>query len=233
MSTTRIASWNIRKAVGLDRRRDPLRVLGVIADLGAGIVALQEADKRLGERPSALPRERITEETGLVPIDTDNGPSLGWHGNAILVAPDFKIGRVLRLDLPGLEPRGALVADLSREGEKLRVAAVHLGLTRRHRRRQLATLLEALSARPPRPTLILGDFNEWSAEKGLEPLSETFTVHSPGMSFHAARPVAALDRVATCPALEVRDAGVLETLATRVASDHLPVWTAISPARNG
>ena len=224
MSEIRIASWNIRKAVGLDRRRDPARVLGVIAGLEAGIVALQEADRRLGERPSVLARDRIAEETGLVPVEVKNGPSLGWHGNALLVSPEYQVEDVVRVTLPGFEPRGALIADLTRNGRGIRVAAVHLGLARRHRRRQLAALRAALDERAPRPVSIMGDFNEWSGTKGLEALEGAYTVHTPGRSFHAARPVAALDRVATCRGLALRDAGVVETPVTRVASDHLPVW---------
>ena len=64
----KIASWNIRKCVGLDRRRDPVRVAGVIAGLEADAVALQEADHRLGRRPAALTPEVIEGETGLVPV---------------------------------------------------------------------------------------------------------------------------------------------------------------------
>lgn len=227
MSPLRIATWNIRKAVGLDRRRDPERIMAVIAGLGAEIVALQEADRRLGDRPSALPRDRVALRTGLVPVEADNGRSLGWHGNAILVAPDFTVEDVARIDLPGLEPRGALVADLTRKGTTIRVAAVHLGLTRRHRRHQLATLRTFLDAKEPRPTVILGDFNEWSADKGLEALAGGFTIHAPGASFHAARPMARLDRVALCPRLTLTEARVVETPETRIASDHLPVWTAV------
>ena len=72
------------------------------------------------------------------------------------------------------------------------------------------------------PTVILGDFNEWSADHGLEPLAD-FQVHAPGRTFHASRPVAALDRIATGEGVELRDASVVETRVTKVASDHLPV----------
>ena len=43
----RVASYNIRKAVGLDRRRDPERILAILNELGADVVALQEADRKL------------------------------------------------------------------------------------------------------------------------------------------------------------------------------------------
>ncbi|MFM7445372.1 MAG: endonuclease/exonuclease/phosphatase family protein, partial [Tabrizicola sp.] len=76
----RVASWNIHKAVGTDRRRDADRVLAGIAALQADIVALQEADRRLGDRPSTLPRDRIRAATSLEPLPIGrNAVSLGWH----------------------------------------------------------------------------------------------------------------------------------------------------------
>ena len=65
----KLATWNIRKCVGLDRRRDPHRVAGVIAGLEADVVALQEADKRLGVRPCSLVASEIVER------ETDLGAS--------------------------------------------------------------------------------------------------------------------------------------------------------------
>lgn len=230
MRSFRIAAWNIRKAVGLDWKRNPDRILSAIAALEADVVALQEADQRLWDRPSALPRARIQAETGLIPVDAGNGRSLGWHGNAILAAPDFAVHAVHRLDLPGLEPRGALLADLSRGGAELRVVSVHLGLARRHRRGQLARLTEWLADLPARPTVILGDFNEWSRNKGVEPLSATFTTHAPGPSFHAARPVAALDRIAHDAQLALRASGVHRCDFSARASDHLPIWADLEQA---
>ena len=45
-----VASYNMRKAIGTDRRRDPRRVLDVLHEIDADVVALQEADKRVGGR---------------------------------------------------------------------------------------------------------------------------------------------------------------------------------------
>ena len=231
----RVASYNIRKAVGLDRQRSPDRITGVIAGLEADLVAVQEADRRLGERPAVLERERIAEETGLAPAPVAvNAVSMGWHGNAVLVAPDIEVMAVRRIALPGLEPRGAVALELARRGRRFRAVATHLGLTRRHRRRQLARITEVLrAAGGGMPTVVLGDMNEWSAERGLEPLEAEFAVHAPGRSFHAARPVAALDRIAVSRDVGLTGAGVAETPASRIASDHLPVWADIELAGPG
>ena len=224
MTDLHVATWNIRKCIGLDRKRDPHRTARVIAGIGADVVALQEADKRLGRRPAALRAELVEAETGMQVADAGgHDDSIGWHGNAILLAPGLTVTDRLSVHLPGLEPRGALFMDVEGKGRAFRVVAVHLGLLRSYRRAQLATIRTRLDALEDRPTLVLGDFNEWSDTTGLEPLGD-FTVHAPGRSFHAARPVAALDRIATHGGFELRDAGVIETRDTRVASDHLPVW---------
>src|SRR4051794_4950779 len=56
-----VASYNMRKAIGTDRRRNPQRVLDVLHEIDADVVALQEADKRFGGRASAVPHELIDE----------------------------------------------------------------------------------------------------------------------------------------------------------------------------
>ncbi len=217
----RLASYNIRKCVGLDRRRTPYRTLEVINSLGADIIALQEADRRLGKRVAALPRDMVKSYSDFSAIDLDEtGVSLGWHGNAILVRDGLELCEVQRLTLPGLEPRGAVIAQIG----PLRVVAVHLGLIRRYRLEQMHAILAALADQPQMPTVITGDFNEWSPAKGMEPLKDHFTVHAPGLSFHAARPVAALDRFAINQDVHLKTAGVMKDTRARRASDHLPVW---------
>ncbi|MCB1337318.1 MAG: endonuclease/exonuclease/phosphatase family protein [Maritimibacter sp.] len=220
----KLASYNIRKAVGLDRRRDPGRILEVINHIGADVVVLQEADKRLGPRPTALPRQLIADHTDFTPVDlAANDVSLGWHGNAILVRKGMNVSDPQRIELPGLEPRGAVSVVV--EG-RLRVAGVHLGLMRRHRHGQLRAVRAAL-ADCPNPTAVLGDFNEWSPHAGLEEFHGDFVMHAPGLSFHASRPVAALDRIGLSPGIGFHGGGVVETKLSKVASDHLPVWVEI------
>lgn len=219
----RIASYNIRKARGLDQRRDPARILQVVNQLGADIVVLQEADKRLGERPPALPRQMIEAETDFRVIDVArNGVSLGFHGNAVLAKRDFDVRDVTRVDLPGLEPRGAVQLDFE-IAEGLSVVATHLGLRRKDRLAQLAELDKQTRSR--RHCVIAGDFNEWSPHKGLDPLADRFVTHAPGRSFHARRPLAALDRFALSHELALYDGGVEEGALAKRASDHLPIWS--------
>ncbi|MDU8945393.1 endonuclease/exonuclease/phosphatase family protein [Ovoidimarina sediminis] len=217
----RIASYNIHKAVGLDRRRDPARILEVLNEIAADVVVLQEVDRRLGARPSALPRFLIEQETDYAVVDlARNDVSLGWHGNAVLVRPGLAIGDVAHIDLPGLEPRGAVRIDVD---GGLTVVGTHLGLLRPWRIRQQRAIRDAVDARASR-TVIAGDFNEWAVRTGFEPWDGVFDVQTPGRSFHTARPIAPLDRFALGKKLRLHGAGVVRQGAARVASDHLPVW---------
>ncbi len=225
----RLASYNIRKCIGLDRKRDPWRILQVINNLQADVVVLQEVDKRLGARPAALPPDLVaTESDHLAAPLADNGVSLGWHGNAILLRRGLEVTAVHRIALPGTEPRGAVAVEIA---GALRIVGVHLGLLRRDRRRQLQRIAETF--RDDMPTAILGDFNEWRGKAGLEALDDRFQVHSPGRSFHAARPVARLDRIALNQGLLLTDAGVAGTRPAHIASDHLPIWADLTDARGG
>ncbi len=219
----RLASYNMRKGIGLDRRRRPERILEVINALEADVVALQEADRRLGERPAVLDRRMIEENTDFRALETGlPGPSLGWHGNAILVRKGLDAGPLRRLELPGTEPRGALLVPVG----GLYVLGTHLGLLRRDRRRQLERIAAELAALDG-AQVIAGDLNEWSPNRGLEPL-QGFRLLAPGYSYHAARPVASLDRFALAGGAGFSDAGVADTPLSRIASDHLPVWADIT-----
>jgi endonuclease/exonuclease/phosphatase family metal-dependent hydrolase len=224
----RIASWNIRKAVGLDWRRDPQRILRVLDGLRADIVLLQEADKRLAPRYPALPLDLVREQ-GWTFLDADPAkPSIGHHGNAILLREGGRVTYFEALDLPGLEPRGAVVARVSGWGGEISVGALHLGLRRKDRLRQMRFVLEAAERVGP-PAVLGGDLNEWRANLQLVPETSTWTEVAPGPSFHSNAPRFRLDRFAVTPEVTVLGSGVLSDGEARRASDHLPVWIEVRP----
>ena len=114
------ASYNIHKGVGLDRKRDPERILSVLHEIDADIIALQEADRRIGQRASVIPRAEI-DDTPWRLVEVARRPrSIGWHGNALLVRRDMEIAASEALDLPTLEPRGAAFGELVVGGHRLR-----------------------------------------------------------------------------------------------------------------
>lgn len=222
----RIASWNLHKCVGTDGRFDPHRSVAVIAELGADLVAVQEADRRFGRRVGLLDPRQLEAEAGLVPLPiSDVTGGLGWHGNAILVRPGTR-ARLRRLALPGAEPRGAVIADLDLPHGPLRLVAAHFGLLPRCRKRQSAAILAALEAAEPMPTVLCGDLNEWnpgerSSLRALEPLFGP--VNGGPASFPARLPVLPLDRILSWPRSLVTDVEVHDSPRARIASDHLPL----------
>jgi endonuclease/exonuclease/phosphatase family metal-dependent hydrolase len=227
--TLRLVSYNMRKAVGLDWRRHPHRTLDVLNALTPDVVVLQEADRRLGPRRSAIPKRLIETETDFCAADVAvNDVSLGWHGNAILLRRGIPVLKVERIELPGLEPRGAVLVRVLTPLGELVVVGVHLALVRRWRRRQLAVIRRHLSEEDAARSVVAGDFNEWSSVDGLEPLAGAFDVVSPGMTFHSTRPSAALDKFAYGRLVQLGAAGVDRSALARRSSDHLPIWMEMS-----
>jgi len=231
--TILVASYNMRKAIGTDRRRRPERTLDVLNELGADVIALQEADRRFGARVSALPPDLIERNTDYKPVDYDTRiESIGFHGNAMLVRKDADIVGQGLLTLPSLEPRGAILADLRVNGQELRVVGMHLDLSGLWRRRQAIAILAHLDLRPGNPpTVLMGDLNEWSTNGGcLRDFGHRHRFADCGRSFHARRPIAELDRIMVSDKLDVIESGVHDSTTARRASDHLPIWARLCPS---
>ncbi len=225
--TLRVASYNIRKAIGTDRRRNPERILAVLGEIDADIVALQEADRRFGPRIAALPPVLIDRHSDYRPAPLNvQADSIGWHGNAILVRKSAEIRMSDVIHLPYLEPRGAVVAEVALpNGAEVRLFAMHLDLSGLWRRRQAASLLHAHGSAPAMPTLMAGDLNEWRGAGGcLLDFGRHFGFAPCGRSFPSRRPIGTLDRIMHCDHFDVVDCGVHESPLARRASDHLPIW---------
>ena len=62
--TLSVASYNVHKCVGTDGAFDPDRILNVVLELDADIVALQEADERFGSRKGLLNLKALQEKGG-------------------------------------------------------------------------------------------------------------------------------------------------------------------------
>lgn len=219
-----VASYNIHKGVGTDRRRDLDRTVAVIAEIGADILALQEVDTRLGERKGLLDLDRIRRDLGLIAIPLDQtGPAHGWHGNLLLVR-NALVETVHKLVLPGFEPRGAIVTDMEIHGQPLRVVNTHLGLLPRSRAAQARAIIEMVAGLPTRPTLLMGDLNEWWAKGAMfRTLGQHFSMTAPLASFPARFPVLPYDRILSCHMGVVQDLRSHDSALSRKASDHLPI----------
>lgn len=223
----KVATYNIRKAIGLDQRRNPARILAVLNEIDADIIALQEVDRRYGARATTLPLAMIEADTPWMPVPMDFRPgAIGWHGNAILVRRGTEISHAQPIKLPTLEPRGAIAAEVCINGKHVRVIGAHLDLSGLWRRRQLKAMLSYIDHSPRHlPTIIMGDFNQWSDRGALSELAfhHHKLVQTP-RSFHSSRPVARLDRIIVSHDIDVEGNGCHQSTLSRQASDHLPIW---------
>ena len=219
------ASYNIHKAVGVDGRRDADRIVTVLREIDADVIALQECDFRFGERESVLPRAMLDETPWHHAPVAKRARSLGWHGNALLVRKGHEIGEAHPLDLPTLQPRGAVRADLLVEGRRLRVFGMHLDLSGLRRRDQIRSVLRHCDeCESACPTVLMGDFNQWGRSSGaLRELAGSWSALAIGNSFPSRRPIAPLDRIVHSSEWSCHHASVHHSALAAVASDHLPV----------
>lgn len=208
----------------MDRRRDPERIIAVLRELHADVIALQEADRRIGAREAVLPRALLDDSPWRVAPLAKRAQSMGWHGNAILVRRDLEIAECHALDMPTIEPRGAACAVIGEGKERFRVIGTHLDLSGLRRRDQVRSLLRFAADHGDMPTVILGDFNQWGHATGaMREFATDWGLIAPGPSYPSRAPVARLDRIVHCGGWRCDGAAVHHSALAAVASDHLPI----------
>jgi len=219
-----VATWNIHGAVGTDGRYAPERVVAVLREIGADIVALQEVASAQAHENFLRDLERAT-GYGIVAglLRQRHGSDFG---NAVLSRYPVASVRHLDLTIGSHEPRGALdvCIDVGLT-VALRVIATHLGLRPGERREQVRRIVAAVERDSPHPTLLMGDLNEWYLwGRPLRWLHAHFreTPAAP-RTFPARRPLFALDRIWVSPTGSVRRLDRHDTPLACVASDHLPL----------
>lgn len=229
----RFASYNIHKGVGTDRKRDPERIMAVLRETHADVIALQEADRRIGAREAVLPRALIDDSPWRVVPLAKRARSMGWHGNAILVRRDLKIDECHTLDLPTLEPRGAACAVLGSDKRQFRVIGTHLDLSGLKRRDQVRAMLRFAADHGDMPTVILGDFNQWGHGTGaMREFANGWILIAPGPSYPSRAPLARLDRIVHCGGWQCHHAAVHHSALAAAASDHLPIHADLELQQN-
>ena len=219
-----VATWNIHGAVGADGRYAPGRVVDVLGEIGADIVALQEVASVQAHENFLRDLERATGYhivAGL--LRQRHGTDFG---NAVLSRHPVASVRHLDLAVGTHEPRGALDVCIDIGSPvPLRVIATHLGLRPGERREQVRRIVAAVERDSPHPTLLMGDLNEWYLwGRPLRWLHAHFreTPVAP-RTFPARRPLFALDRIWVSPTGSVRRLDRHCSPLARAASDHLPL----------
>jgi endonuclease/exonuclease/phosphatase family metal-dependent hydrolase len=217
-----LASYNIHLGIGNDGQFLPERIAGVLAELTADVIALQEVESGTGDFDMfAYLRDRVGFTAVL-------GPTLEFagrqYGNALLTRCRVLEVRRIDLSVPRREPRGALDVVLDCGGQPVRVVCTHLGLRPAERRHQIRSLLRSVEGYRAMPTVLMGDINEWFLwGRPLRWLHRRFGSARAGRTFPARLPLFALDRIWVTPSHLLRSVRVHSTPLARAASDHLPL----------
>lgn len=233
MQRLRVATYNIHKCRGLDRRIRPERIAKVIRELDADIVALQEVlDVRDGKPEFDQARCLAKELEG---YHWSFGENRQLHGGAYgnMTLSRFPPTFFTNYDLTWRhrERRGCLRTDFEIGGHLLHIFNVHLGTSfveRRHQARQLVSpqVLTQLSAGRK---IIMGDFNEWTRGLATRLMGSAFRVAEPkahlgyGRTYPGVFPVMHLDHFYFDASLSLKSMKVHRDRRALVASDHLPL----------
>jgi endonuclease/exonuclease/phosphatase family metal-dependent hydrolase len=226
----RVATYNIHRCRGMDRRVIPTRIADVLRDIDADVVAMQEV---VGAGPSGQDQ---AEEIGAA-------LGMGWVMGSVRHLRKHHFGNVVMSRFPIVnhsqydlswrtcEARACQRADLDLGGgRRLHIYNVHLGtavLERRYQATRLASYVH--DRRVEGPKVILGDFNEWMRGLATRTLSSLF--ESVDLRTHLQRrrtypglfPVLHLDHIYYEGLVEVRSVELPRNRKALMASDHLPL----------
>ena len=229
----RVVTYNVHKCRGLDGRVRPQRIVEVLRELDADIIALQEVLSIEGKEREDNQARFFGEELGLdYRIGETRRLKGGSYGNLVLSRLPLLSTENYDISHWGREERGCLRADVSLGSTLLHVYNVHLGTAYLERRQQGRKLLapEILNKDDiTGPRILLGDFNEWT--RGLTSRLLVRHFGTVDLRVHLKRkrtypgllPLLHLDHIYFDPSLILEDALLYRTRLALIASDHLPI----------
>lgn len=239
----RVITYNIHRAIGLDRRFRLDRIVDILADHDGDVVMLQEVDEGVPRSRRMNLAKSLADELDYPYYAMGHNVSLrkGRYGNATLSRYPITRERNIDLTVDERKRRGCQHTTIelggdAETGQSLEVFNLHLGLSARERQRQagiLARSRELVTLDAGMPCLLGGDFNDWRS------LLRAFFVE--GMGFRCATdrdtdagphpirtypsftPRGALDRIYYRGGLRLLSVNRCRHQSARIASDHLPV----------
>jgi endonuclease/exonuclease/phosphatase family metal-dependent hydrolase len=226
----RIATYNIHRCRGLDRRVMPSRTAAVLADIDADVIALQEVIGSNATNPGHAEELGAALGMGWVMAPARH---LRGHlfGNVVLSRLPIRHHTQYDLTWKDREPRCCQRVDLAVNDHTVHLYNVHLGtalIERRHQAVRLAAVVH--DHRVEGPKIVLGDFNEWT--RGLATRLLAAKLHSVDLFGHLKKrrtypgvfPLLHLDHIYYEGAkVEVRKLELPRTRRSLIASDHLPL----------
>ena len=235
MNKIRIATYNIHKCVGLDRRFSPERIADVLRELDADIIALQEV---LSHTDSLHRRENQAEYlAGQLGMDFSMGENRqikgGRYGNAILSRLPVNETENLDISIKKREPRGCLRTEIKiNDAKSLQFFNLHLGTSFFERRRQVHKLLAAHALDHKKfvgNRIIAGDFNEWTNGLTTRLFKASFQTVDAKLhlgtkrTFPGVLPIFHLDHIYFDGKFRLKNAILHRSKTALIASDHLPI----------
>lgn len=238
----RVLSYNMHRAIGVDRLFRPERIAKVINHHQADIVLLQEVDVGVPRSNNLDLAREMADAAGYEHYVTGLNVKLnnGMYGNTTLSKHPIIRSRNIDLTIGNRKSRGCQycsiqVKDSSDFPQHIEVFNLHLGLSSQERVRQIGRLIhseEFSSLTPGTPCLVGGDFNDWRTL--LAPIftdilnfecatNHSNGYHNPYLTYPAFSPAGGLDKIFYRGPLELLKRRRCWMGITRLASDHLPV----------
>lgn len=234
MRKLRVATYNIHKCIGIDRRYSPERIADVLKEIDADVVALQEvvchSNLRDRDHQARFIAERLQMHFCVGENRLHDG---GDYGNVTLSRFPIKDFRNYDITVMRREPRGCLVAVIApADDEAFQFVNLHMGTSFFERRQQVHKLLHAHGLRDPETNgrrIIAGDFNEWTAGLTTKILKDRYKCVESKMHLGTARtfpgimPLVHMDHIYFDNGFRLVGAEVYKTRKSLLASDHLPI----------
>lgn len=233
-SNLRIATYNVHKCRGLDGRLRPDRIVRVLREMEADVIALQEVLSVDGHKFESDQPRFLAEQLGFHWVLGENRRlNGGAYGNVVLSR--FPLHQHCNYDISvhGRESRGCLRTDVVLgDGHLLHVFNVHLGTSFVERRQQARKLIAGtivLNGHKRGPRVVLGDFNEWTRGLATRMLSaelESIDIRShlrKARTYPGIFPFMHLDHIYHDPDLQLQKLTLHRSRTALVASDHLPL----------
>jgi endonuclease/exonuclease/phosphatase family metal-dependent hydrolase len=237
----RVISYNVHRAIGVDRRFRPDRIVKILSHHAPDVVLLQEVDEGAPRsRELHLARE-LAAALSFPHYVVGHNVALrkGRYGNATLSRFPILRERNIDLTIASRKRRGCQHASVAVPGrggrQKLEVFNLHLGLSAQERSQQLGLLVrsrEFSDLDPDAACLVGGDFNDWRSL--LHPIftevlgfrCATQRQHGYNgaiLTYPSFSPQGGLDKIYSRGPIRPLQARSCRLRVARVASDHLPI----------
>lgn len=234
MNSLKIATYNIHKCVGIDRRYSPERIVEVLREIEADVIALQEVVCHSLRHKRDHQAEFIAEELEMeFRLGENRLHKGGEYGNVVLSRMPIRGHTNYDITIKKYEPRGCLRTEIDLgDGKPLQFVNLHMGTSFFERRKQVYQLLTSHVLEDPTIVgrrIVAGDFNEWT--KGLTTRLFRLNFKSVEPRLHLGRnrtypgfiPLVHLDHIYFDDEFRLNNAFVHRSKTALVASDHLPI----------